>query len=1217
MIVIAIVLLGFLAAAVFAFLTQVVKAEDTNHYSTALLMARQAALAGRTHALESILNDYGEVGTWVKQGDPSGSGTPVWAPAPGVRLTRASGEWRQAFLPFAGPYSVFDLDWANGEGTRLGDAVGSDQRLDVARDCMWWIVSSGNNGWDDNPAYFLGATLTTGRARYYEPEYYELDQLQRLPTVNGSPVRDDYVEPSSKTDTDIQTQRFSDRGATLAAEAGTPGIRGSAGYYDARWNPVSATDAASAGVARQIARYRLRYSVMVDEIDSHLRINATGRDLPTGAQINETDPNDPVNCPVANPYDPLAADTQKRRIVRYAPAAFNLGFASQPYRSSGDSACATPITLGSVLEHIFMGRGQGVNMMRNADGFPRTWPLMYRHGLLGSWGNDFPHPNYFHAGVSGTAYSLPTNLYTDGMKAINESKYGGALVGLSTAVVNPWLQAPWYYPFLFYPFQTIWAGSLTGRLQTPDSVYMAIGRSLPSEHAERQWATNFPSPWGRGLELRNPATPRDPTQRYQADVDTPFTVNLLAAPRLAIHALITAYLPRQAKALRVASVTYTQASPIPGQPPTVTQTNYYANPLEPISAPVFSRDLFIDKLWATSEGGPTPFSFTAPSRTVFDGTVSPDWFSPDWTTRVGNSCYPGGTMCMDLPVPATDAVLDDTGRLIRTDDGYVNTNPTGAGRTDETAGGLWGQGLDPETGQPWLVLPDNYTVTAPDYPPGWKVDPGAITSSATPATVTPGVPIEQTIPNWLVTGPTPTTTQTWTDANRISHSYSSSSTQGYLCSATVKYSEDSAGSGQLMATQQSVWGDVAAAFMTAVTVVRAQWTQRPGGCFDPWFDNTPGDPSTIARVGGNSDATGSGGWWDASQRHVVDDNGNTVQGNKAFRQAWDPKSYATLADFDRVFLQQLGIDINNPSATTVANGWLVNRYTKGRGGAGWGGIAPVMTIVPPTAASGTWNAGFNLRTLAGNVTSSGASVVGTPQWQRVQEIAQNWNVLYPVGDAPPAGWWTANPVGPAQPWWTAGAAAQANIDGYVNHYQNNFGLVFAMTKDGQVLSSRLRTAAMEEVINDFRYSLWGSSPGYAGTFHPLDLNGDGIVNCSAYPANPNATPQETKYHLDHFVSADANSQGPVIDPAAGHTPFCIGGNLFMGKSRFFRITVRGEVWDNVNDRMFATALNDSVVCVDTGSADQPADLRSGHTLYQRWIWEQERPQQDAPPPSPP
>lgn len=138
-----------------------------------------------------------------------------------------------------------------------------------------------------------------------------------------------------------------------------------------------------------------------------------------------------------------------------------------------------------------------------------------------------------------------------------------------------------------------------------------------------------------------------------------------------------------------------------------------------------------------------------------------------------------------------------------------------------------------------------------------------------------------------------------------------------------------------------------------------------------------------------------------------------------------------------------------------------------------------------------------------------------------------------------------------------------------------------------------QAAAMELVLNDMRLSFFGSSPQYPG-FRPIDFDDDGRACCSGYaggsaPADP------------------ATGKGPAPD---ADRIFSLTGHFVMQKSRFWRITCRGEVFDEVRQRTVADADLEAAYCLDPdgeqfdlGNAAIPgAGPLSTRLLHQRWLW---------------
>jgi hypothetical protein len=149
-----------------------------------------------------------------------------------------------------------------------------------------------------------------------------------------------------------------------------------------------------------------------------------------------------------------------------------------------------------------------------------------------------------------------------------------------------------------------------------------------------------------------------------------------------------------------------------------------------------------------------------------------------------------------------------------------------------------------------------------------------------------------------------------------------------------------------------------------------------------------------------------------------------------------------------------------------------------------------------------------------------------------------------------------------------------------------------------------RTQAMEMIINDFRLSFFGCNPAYPA-FKLLDLNGDGQVNSSSFPSSGIAS--EMALHIDQHVGGAS---------ASPQVWFSNTGVFTIGKSRYWRVFSRGEVWDNLLNKPVSEALMDSVLCVDpAGAANElgspgqqhpNAGQYADHVLYQRWWYDKYR-----------
>jgi len=139
-----------------------------------------------------------------------------------------------------------------------------------------------------------------------------------------------------------------------------------------------------------------------------------------------------------------------------------------------------------------------------------------------------------------------------------------------------------------------------------------------------------------------------------------------------------------------------------------------------------------------------------------------------------------------------------------------------------------------------------------------------------------------------------------------------------------------------------------------------------------------------------------------------------------------------------------------------------------------------------------------------------------------------------------------------------------------------------------------QAALMELALNDLRLSFFGASPQYPN-FAALDFDGNGSARCSGY----------------------AGGTGSGVVPIANR--FSLTGYFVLQQSRFYRIVIRGEVFDVLRNVQAAeTNLETVYVCDPTGlvydvqgeriptSTGFSTDLSSSRVLSQRWLWNKHR-----------
>jgi len=139
------------------------------------------------------------------------------------------------------------------------------------------------------------------------------------------------------------------------------------------------------------------------------------------------------------------------------------------------------------------------------------------------------------------------------------------------------------------------------------------------------------------------------------------------------------------------------------------------------------------------------------------------------------------------------------------------------------------------------------------------------------------------------------------------------------------------------------------------------------------------------------------------------------------------------------------------------------------------------------------------------------------------------------------------------------------------------------------------------MLNDYRMSFFGASTRYVD-FRPLDFDGNGRVNCSCYDMNPAASHEEKLYRTNRWKPVEANGKGPspsaftvAFDGALNAAPynypipdvnraespwFTATGCFYIGKSHYYRIFTRGEVYDNMLKKAVAQQTLEAVLTVD-------------------------------------
>lgn len=167
------------------------------------------------------------------------------------------------------------------------------------------------------------------------------------------------------------------------------------------------------------------------------------------------------------------------------------------------------------------------------------------------------------------------------------------------------------------------------------------------------------------------------------------------------------------------------------------------------------------------------------------------------------------------------------------------------------------------------------------------------------------------------------------------------------------------------------------------------------------------------------------------------------------------------------------------------------------------------------------------------------------------------------------------------------------------------------------LRSAEQSSVMELVLNDFRLSFFGSDPAYTPNFRPLDFNGDGYATCSAYRSNRASArkdPARIALGIGQESAVDIQGQGEwsIADilrtgnDAQRIVPFCISGCVYVGRSRFWEVQVRGEIYDNQRKQPVTNATLQTVLVIDPEARIEggiPGDQRQNQILFQRWYFD--------------
>jgi hypothetical protein len=1221
-------LVATLTVLAFAFLRTVQSAHTSGDATTRDLLSREAALDGFHHAAEYIMRGYvGNPSSTVinDPNSPVGS-TFTYLDSPAIApFIEQTGAYAPGPSGSVGSYAVTNLDH---------DDVSPEHHVWDPTSTFWWC------GYDFGGGAFPSNTTNPGRGRYYEPSFYN------LPT-------------SSATTVPTVPVAFTDFGATMAMPARADGL-----FLDNHF--VRLANSVSAPLtARQQARFRLRYAVNIIDLDGAYLINSDPALDYT--KITDTDPNN-ITDPVAKrvvatmeavPTNWLFAaggDTGTSGGLRYQHVYMGRGWASNydstaanhhvpqtfplMYRDPGDAIeFLNGGWASSKSEKSAPGASYNIPLPRpnplpgyapnlySAVGTSATNAALGPYGL--KWGGEVlpaKTSGYWNGAIimnhvlTGPAYSFRNARIAAMGGETNTTDYNGdGGIGFWTGV----LQTPFGENEM--PGAIPGSGSYNGSTLTgtgtkfsqylhPGSV-VSVGNqtrvvSSVSGDTSADMTTAFN---GSGVNASMALV-----SRYAGVCNVPITVNVMTMPVNVGNGILAGYVPSgvmkqtwgagvnnsqtwnqgayypdaanlvaHLSGTAVTSVTpvnyiNTSASP-PIMAPGIPQTGqFYYDP----GAPTYYNPIYV-RFYNNTD---TSMGFGASATVSLDANGSVTAInmitggSYTTTPKVQLTEQFESHATWDLFVPALSkafgpgygnyaqpASSDSAGNVISPDFHVAYERPA----DNRPATVSYSPSATSPANSPGLPYPSHPTADAGYRNPRDRY-PGPLCINGFDAFDNPrfdnlGLYIDVSDNSQLCdpyagggfpggyflrqlnSGLQMSMMYDWITTDQIGLSGGAAWQWG-----TIPYIHGGTWWGVLSPAADSFYFDMLSAMSSAIAVTRAQW-----------MEYSPGTTN-----------------WTATSW-----NGNTT----TWKNGPNNLRAENLHDLDALFLAQLGIDINNPAAPVVYTG-------------------PVNFTAGPAPRPGGWNGNYSINHHLPTVNI--AMMAQSPNFTEIVTGADNI---------------------PA----TAGfiAADGSNIS--------------SVSINGISATAGLLTETMELMLNDFRLSLLGSNPGYQATFQALDFNGDGRVACSAFPSafhnptgyagsatmaasGPNTvdtinvsrgitcSATEAALHIDQVVGAteaplgstSATTGAVTISSNAAYVPFCINGNFDMGKSRFYRILVRGALWDNLRSMPMSESLLDSVLCVDPAeeaqeyagdpNAQHPGKQYSTHVIYQRWWFDKYR-----------
>jgi hypothetical protein len=574
------------------------------------LLVQAAARTGLDHAMEQILTDYNSPNINVRSGSSPGG---IALPA----ITFLDGQYR---APFCAIYSPNDVNYPETTSIIDNDVRAEDY---VLSPWAWWWFES-RTWWN--------VGMYDGKGRYYEPGYY--NATIATPGMTAPVVPTPFADPNAALPERTQAVFYDDQFCRVKPSG----------------NPQQ---------DRRTARYRLRYTVGVEDLSGHMLINPI--------------PDMQMLTTAADGTTPLTVDYRTPEVhYPWMTAATNV---------IGDCyGCSNTPQLGAQLEHVFKGRGYQTNIdldhsRSGLSGTPVTFPLSYRNHSANGGDSD---PGVWSSWIDNAANgSLTTNLYwSDTGTPRGLAKGGEAIPNWS------WNDGSNFWPYNSFEINHCLMGP---QLSFDNLTYASQGERAYLCAQDGGGGNGWPkfglTPFGRCLTTTG-YKPTGPNKWYQGRVDTPFYLNLMTAPPAIINSVLMGYLPPREKLFQYSFLAFYKFDGVVNNNNTYTLLSRDlpaapgATPIDPTlginQVSFYGKDLLVDttappafKQWPAPDRvdqpnplpNPPPSNFNPPGATGIGQYIKPDYFAVDSRSLIAT--YPGVLMNGDHTI--TKQAGDDLG----------------------------------------------------------------------------------------------------------------------------------------------------------------------------------------------------------------------------------------------------------------------------------------------------------------------------------------------------------------------------------------------------------------------------------------------------------------------------------------------------------------------------------------------------------------------------